>query len=376
MESASAEARKRNRYTKASCAIACVFMGLCISGCPSMPDVTAGYYLPKTSVSLHVIRTFACNPAKEVLTTSTVTAAVTHSADFEKRQTVALRSLDGEFSDTDFQVQFYEDGRLKGINSSTTGEAEAVVKPLVAVAAAAFGATQSTPEAQTACTQSADPSKPVTLTFTRDLDFSGIGEKTGTGAEKLTSDQVIDPDPDSEKQFAKIHDALGYVCVRIEKLTLKPDSTGHAIADIPGLENATDARRNIELQLQQPARVALKVWSSKDATCAFKSDTKPIWTGESEVAQLGTSYKLPIPKAVLFGKLQLSLALAESGAVTTLQYTKQSAAPSIATAGQDISAHLAPETAAQKAADLKAEGDIIAQQQRLIRCQADPKTCQ
>ena len=369
-------ARKRNRSTQATCAVALVLVCLCLSGCPSMPDVTASYYLPRTSVSLRVIRTFACNTANEVFTTSTVTAAVTHSADLAKRQTVALKNLDGAISDTDFQVQFYEDGRLKGINSSTTGEAEAVIKPLVAVAAAAFGATQSTPKAPAACSLSADPSKPVTVTFTRDVDFSDLGGKTSTGAEKLTSDQVIDPDPDSVPTFAKTHDALGYLCVHVEKLTLKPDSKGNSIPDVPGLENAVDARRNVELRLQQPARVALKVWSSNDTICDFKSDTKPIWTGESEVAQLGTSYTLPIPKAVLFGKLQLSLALAESGALTTLQYTKQSAAPSIATSAQDVSTHFAPETAAQKAADLKAEADIIAQQQRLVRCQAKPTTCQ
>jgi len=368
--------RKRDTWTLAICVVGLLLVCVSLSGCPSMPDVKASYYLPRTSVSVHVIRTFACNPAKEVFTTSTVTATVTHSADLAKRETVALKDLDGTLSDTDFQVQFYEDGRLKGVNSSTTGEAESVIKPLVAIAATAFGAAQPTPKAPAACSLSADPSKPVTVTFTRDVDFSDIGEKTGTGAEKLTSDQLIDPDPDSQRTFAQTHDALGYLCVRVEKLTLKPDSKGNPILDIPGLVNGINTRKYVELPLQQPARVALKVWSSPDTACSFKSETTPIWTGESEVAQLGTAYKLPIPKAVLFGKLQLSLALAESGALTTLQYTKQSAAPSIATAGQDVSAHLAPQTAEQKAADLKAEGDIIAQQQRLVRCRANPTTCQ
>jgi hypothetical protein len=362
-------------YTKANRTVVFLFVALCISACASMPDVIASYYLPKTSVSVHVVRTFACNAAKESFTTSTVTAAVTHAADLDKRQTVALRSLDGTLSDADVQLQFYEDGRLKGINSSSTGQAEAVIKPLVAIAAAAFGATHSTPDSKSSCSYSADPSKPITLTFTREIDFSDIGGKTATGAEKLTSDQVIDPDPDSKPTFDKIHDALGYMCVRIEKLTLKPDSSGKPIADLPGFESTTDASKNVELPLQQPARVALKVWSSNANTCQFKSDTNPIWTGQSEVAQLGTPYQLPIPKAVLFGKIQVSLALAESGAVTTLQYTKQAAAPSVATAAQDISAHTTPESAAQKAADLKAEGDIIAEQQRLIRCRADPAKC-
>ena len=353
-----------------------LYAAVCLSSCSSMPDVTASYYFPKTSISVHVVRTFACNAAEETFTTSAVTAAVTHVADLDKRHTIVLKSLNGTLSDADVQLQLYEDGRLKGINATTTGQAEAVIKPLVAVAAAAFGATLSTPDAaKGACSYSADPSKPITLTFTRELDFSDIGTKTPDGAEKLTSDQVIDPDPDSKPAFDKIHDALGYACVRIEKLALKPDAAGKLIADVPGFENTTDTSNTVELQLQQPARVALKVWSSPDNSCSFRSNTKPIWTGQGEVAQLGTPYQLPMPKAVLFGKLQFSIALAESGAVTTLQYTKQAAAPSVAAAAQDISGHLTPETAAQKAADLKAESDIIAEQQRLIRCRADPTKC-
>lgn len=361
-------------YTKAKWVAASLFLGLCISACKSIPDLSASYYLPKTSVSVHVVRTFACNAAKEIFTTSAVTAAVTHSADLDKRKTIALRNLDGPFSDTDFQLQLYEDGRLKGINSSTTGEAEAVIKPLVAVASAAFGSTESAPEAKGSCSISADPSKPISLTFTREVDFKDIGAITNTGAEMLTSDQAIDPDPDSAPTFAKTREALGYLCVRVEKMKPKPDDQGKSPADIPALENTVDAANNVELQLQQPAPVALTVWSSKEQDCVYKNE-KAIWTGQTEVAQIGTPYQLPMPKAVLFGKLQLSLALAESGALTTMQYTKQAAAPSLVIAGQDISTHVAPETAVQKAADLKAEGDIIAQQQRLVRCRADPKNC-
>lgn len=362
-------------FTRLKSAVVVLLLTLCTSACAPMPDLTASYYLATTSVSVHVIRTFACNAAKEVFTTSTVTAAVTHSADLNRQRTVTLRNLDGTLSDTDFQLQLYEDGRLKGINSSTTGEAEAVIKPLVAVAAAAFGATQSTPEAKSSCSYSADPSKPITLTFTHDADFSDIGGKTNTGEERLTSDQQIDADPDSAPIFSKVQDVLGHVCMRIEKLTPISPPDGKPIVDIPGVENTVDSNNNIELQLQQPARVALKVWISNDKSCIYNRDAKPIWTGQSEVAQIGTPYQLPIPKAVLFGKLQLSLALTESGSLTTLQYTKQASAPSIISSGQAISTQAAPETAAQKAADLKAESDIIAQQQRLIRCRTDPKSC-
>ena len=91
--------------------------------------------------------------------------------------------------------------------------------------------------------------------------------------------------------------------------------------------------------------------------------------------QLGTAYVLPIPTPVLFGKELTAVSFAESGALTSVQFTSNTGvgqALNVVNAGEQA---LKPESIQQKAADLKAEADVIAQQQRLVGCLADPKNC-
>lgn len=100
-----------------------------------------------------------------------------------------------------------------------------------------------------------------------------------------------------------------------------------------------------------------------------------IWTGTIQVP-LPQTYLLPIPKAALFGKQSFSLSLSEAGAVTSVDYGKNTGAASALNAAGAIATAAAPETVAAKAAEVKAQADLIAQQQRLARCHANPAQCQ
>jgi hypothetical protein len=44
-------------------------------------------------------------------------------------------------------------------------------------------------------------------------------------------------------------------------------------------------------------------------------------------------------------------------------------------AATDIASHFEDDTAAETAAGIKAQADIIAQQERLVRCRVNPTTC-
>jgi hypothetical protein len=88
-----------------------------------------------------------------------------------------------------------------------------------------------------------------------------------------------------------------------------------------------------------------------------------------------TTYELAIPKAAVFGKQSFSLTLAESGAVTSVDYGKLSGASGALNAATSAVGAAAPESTANKAAEVKSQADLIAQQQRLVRCQAQPDKC-
>jgi hypothetical protein len=69
------------------------------------------------------------------------------------------------------------------------------------------------------------------------------------------------------------------------------------------------------------------------------------------------------------------LALHDSGAVTSLKYGKINGISSAADAAHAIAGQLKKETAADTAAEVKGEADLIVQQQRLARCRTAPASC-
>jgi hypothetical protein len=77
-------------------------------------------------------------------------------------------------------------------------------------------------------------------------------------------------------------------------------------------------------------------------------------------------------KAALFGKQTFTVSLSEAGAVMSVGYGKNAGTASALNA---IGAIVNTETAAAKAAELKAQADLIAQQQRLVLCQTKPDQC-
>jgi hypothetical protein len=93
------------------------------------------------------------------------------------------------------------------------------------------------------------------------------------------------------------------------------------------------------------------------------------------VAQLGKDYQLPVPRAAAFGKQTFGAAFAESGALTSVQYVSNSGAAGALGSANSLATIAQGETTSAKVAEVKAEADLIAQQQRLLQCQADPKSC-
>ena len=51
---------------------------------------------------------------------------------------IRIKSIEGGlalFTDSDMGLTFYDDGRLKGVNQSTTGQGEAIIKAAASIAA-------------------------------------------------------------------------------------------------------------------------------------------------------------------------------------------------------------------------------------------------
>lgn len=321
-----------------------------LSSCAHVPNAEVGYYLPKSKVDFKVIRTVVCDEANHPNVVNSATPNVTHSADKGQFVQIPLSGLKGIFSDTDVKFEFYEDGRLKNVNATSAGQGETILKTVVTIAAAAFAFEGGTPAYPKQCAfiKAANGGKPLTLTYEGTIDFSN------------KEPQNINADITSAFYSAKLEDAVGHVCAVVESVEVPKE--------VPLKYKPKDG--DVLLKALQPGSVRLKVFAGGANECKGK-----IWDGSLPVAQFGTLYTLPLPAPTIFGKEVLSASFAESGAITTIQYTSNAGAGQALNVANSGFTAIKGETTAQKAADVKAEADLIAQQQRLAQCMADPINC-
>jgi hypothetical protein len=327
------------------------------------------YFLPKAQTAIQVVQAVACDSAPtNVYSLSAATPANTYMADTAHPQSFLLSGLNHFYADADTSFTLTPDGRLLTVNSTQTGAGEAFVKAgvgaLVAVATGGAvpaahpvpGAAPKTP-LQQACDKISAASKDKPLVLTYNL------ENPITYTSEFATEIPLKPDPPSE---ALANDLAAFLPALTVRVGAKPAAANGARYDV-GKAASEDAAL---LTLPDTGPVRLTV-------LATPRDGKPAKTVLSTVvvAPLGTTYQLPIPRGALFGKRSVSLALTDSGALTTVGYAAGSGAADAATSVSDVLAPFAAKTTAQKAADLKDQADLIAQQQRLLKCETDPTNC-
>jgi len=342
------------RYLKAVlaiCALGC--------GCATNPNASIHYYFATTDVKVRVLRTVTCNEQDHLIVSNAATVTPEHHADTKHQQKFNIAKLDSVFSNTDIAFDFYDDGRLKSINTTNTGQGEAIVRSVVALAAGILLLDQQT-----------FPEKCDFINGYTMKDGKKVREKSLTLAfeglvtpkdKKTGVPTLIEIVPENAPQFNKLHDVLGDVSAIIQ-------SIGKPLPPI-SLNDSNSAKEShdgdLHLDIRPPSSVSIKIMAGPDK----------VWDGDVEVGQFGEVFAVPIPKAAIFGQQGFILALTEAGSISKIGYGKETGVAQVLTSGSVISEKFREKTTAEKAAEVKAEADLIAQQQRLVRCQADPKTC-
>lgn len=322
-----------------------------ISACAQTPPIQTTYYAARSALHVRVIRTLGCNTANQPIVASTVSAAASHSADPNAARTVSLAAIDGEFANSDFRMDFYPDGRLKGMNATTTGQGETILRSVIKLAEiVALEEDADTPDYRALCQRfkAAFGNAPLSLTFEIRDELDGINVA-----------RPIPADIQSELLFREYRDLMGDTCLQIGAVRQPPSPVS---LQRPG--NYT------MLRARQPAVAEVGVTVGPAGNCGAST----IWTAFVPVAQRGTDYDIPIPRAALFGRQVFVVAFDESGAITQLQYARDTGAGGLLNVLQ-AGAEAAQTTTAEETARLRGEADLIAAQQRLIRCQSDPTSC-
>jgi len=330
---------------------------LLAAGCATLPDVEVAYYAPKSRTAVAVTQSLDCNRAHtQIFIVNAVTVANTYVADRTRRYTIGYKDFDRWFADADMTIGLTDDGRLKTINANSTGQGEAILKSAISVASAmtalrspfiAFDTARAAPLPRLReCDIIAawGDNKGVTLVY-------GGALNNGTPA----NDGAVAVDPGSAGLFNLLAAQLPvFTIVATAQATQTPPTTTY------GSRGSADA---IWLHFPNAGRVPVEVRASGSG---------PLWAGTVPVTLPG-DYKLPIPAPALFGKQTFSLGLTESGVINSVGFGK--GVGSVGALNSAAALLGIPDTAAEKAAQLKAEADLIAQTQRLARCQAKPDTC-
>lgn len=334
-------------------ASATLVLGISAAGCAHLPDATLNYHLVTSKVGFKVVRTVACDASKNLVVANAVTPLVVHSADRSVAGTknLELKKLKGALSDSDVKFDFYDDGRLKGFNGSSTGQGEAILKTAITIAAAlGFDATGTRYASECAFITNAGGGKPLTLTYEGAVDL-------GKGP---ADEQPIDPDVGSQHYSDRLKVVIGTVCAYVEGKGATPIRAEY-----------TEQAGDVLLDAREPGFASIRIKAGGQSICRDRS----IWYGNVPVAQFGSPYKLPIPPPTAFGKRLLAAAFAESGALTSIQFASNTGAGqglNVIAAGLDSTAGA---TAEEKVAAVKTQADLIAQQQRLVQCLTDPPNC-
>jgi hypothetical protein len=285
---------------------AVVALGLLVSACASTPDVTIAYYPAKSLTTFQVTENVACTQDEmKLIATNAVTAATEYSADTSApARHLRLKALDNDFADAALSVELFGDGRLKAINASSTGEGQAVITAAAGLAGTMgpmLGMGPQRPRKLPICAVLKNwAGGKATLTFVKSFDLAQV---PSASSHVLNDEEAAVSDPGLYEQIA---DVLPRVTFSIGDKTPVPRPAAYVS------DNADSA---LALALRDTSTVRLD----------FDSDGH--WLGAKTLTIPGPGdYVLPIPKAALFGGQTFSIALSESGAVTSLSYGKTSGA--------------------------------------------------
>lgn len=332
------------------------FVCVCISACGTIPAAKIGYKDADSSVSFKVVRSVICDKNNLPIVANAVTPTVVHKAG-SKDHAIDLSKLRGKFVDSDVKIDFYDDGRLKAVNTTQAGQGEAVLKATVTLAGTILSLTDSdTKKYKAACDfiKAQAGEKALSISYEHEIRVA-------------TSDkdkvQMFEPEASSAHYARQVEPAIGGICAKVTGI-------GSPVAPVT-FASTEETRTAPVLNARQPGWVDVIVMSGNQATCTSTA----LWKGRLEVAQHGQDYTIPIPSPTVFGKLTFGASFSASGALSSLQYASSGSATQIVGGANSLLTIAQGETTAQKVAETKADADLIAQQQRLLSCLADPKAC-
>lgn len=344
------------------------------AGCASIPDVEVNYRPVRWALQVAIVHTVTCNRDNSlaIIERGATFVPIYAAAAADPRFALRLKDLDRFYADADLQIALTDDGRLKSINASTTGQGEAVIKGAITAAAtlAAMPAPAAAP-ASAVSLQHHNALQKLIPKATPATVCRVVREWSRTAPDQLPQVSLVQtalvkgttadkPPATSEDQKALLEQLQAANLDFAASL-----SSSFGTEELQPIAQPRDAVGSAEVPLRLQRMVSFSV-QVRDAQGDIAAKSIPVPTSGSFV--------LPVPKAALFGKQSFSLSLADSGRITSLGYGSTSGAAGSLNALSAVAGAETTEENAQAAA-MKAASDLIAQQQRFSNCKLKPTEC-
>lgn len=377
-----------------------------VAGCASIPDVALTYYLPKATAQVSVTQVFRCEGAqdsdKPARAASVSISPVAYVKDPDRTAQLRYKGNGADITDLDLAVSLTDDGRLTGINSSATGQGNAVITGIIGLAAIAVAAR--TPQTDVCSIRPENAPREAKIIIAdnplrnlrtcekfpkrlKDKDNNISVIYTGRlDTLKDSTTLMLTVDPSTREAFEALFGAGNETpfWVKVTVANLVPPfpvaippraatDTGTLAPRAIQLSNNPDAvlsgYRTVFLNGVGTASILVYGYATEDQDCAvpfLREDNVPVPSAET--------YALPLPRYPIFGTVGFALTLSGAGSVTKLEYSKKGAAADAFASLNAIGKEAFP-SAADQAAQLKAEADLVAQRYRLAACKVDPANC-
>lgn len=335
-----------------------ILVGLAVCSCSQTPPVKLRHFLPRTETAVKVTQVVTCNTENEIVSAASVTTATSYAADTRNPQVIDMTGYGSSLANTGLTFNYYDDGRLKGIDATSTGKGGEIVKSAIGLMTTLAG------RAGTALVRGPQPGacdkikqwgkgEPITLTYNGTIDFT----------DSIAARPYLRPEPASHARYEVLKDAIGYIC---------PVVSFPQTDDLDLFVEPTKGAGRVPLR--QPVNVQLQLFVDRSAACAGTEQEYQILNDSVLVSEAGRIYMVPIPKPAAFGKQTFALTLAESGALTKLQYDTEPGTDQ-ALDSANVAAAAAIESDAEATARATAEMTKIKTLNALVKCKADPTQC-
>lgn len=385
-----------------------IFMG----GCASLPDAQILYYPAKTDVTATFIQNLTCDKNKTTIFQSgRLTTSVAHSADLEEKpHSINLKDFEGSLTDGNISVTHYPDGRLNTINAISTGRGQQVISSVVSIAGSFFGfdggqlagfSTQETDldhnQIKAVCSvihpDAKSNSNVMALTYEAKFDSSTpdtveVVQKDKKTDEKLNLINFV-PDPATKLNLQKINKVINGASIFSTNLKLdkrpsdkinpsnclikykKKKKTGTNVEEkYECLENEKPdglEANTVLIRVQNSKLYTLKVVGSFNTKLFRPEMHTPVSDTKIRIAS-DKFYHVPFQTQPIFGTSTSGLTLTPMGSVAAINYNSTSGTSAAIDSITSVLNEFQAPTPAERATE-------IAQEQRLLRCIANPAEC-